>query len=80
MKQLKDYKRNLLTREEARKVLGGLRDVNAPTDECPDGTHKFTCYYGTNHTTYCVNNAIPDPDCNNPYPGWTPQPGVGVPA
>lgn len=84
MKETKENGKTLLTREEAKKVLGGKVDGNDP-NRCPDGTYEYTCFWGTNWRKYCVDNAFNPPDCSNPYPGWsdgnggTGGPGVGVP-
>ncbi|MFD0794341.1 hypothetical protein ACFQZX_11995 [Mucilaginibacter litoreus] len=67
-----------LSREEAKAVLGGVRDPNSPPEQCPSGTHKFTCLYGTDRIEYCVDDNVGNPDCGSGYPGWPIQDPVGV--
>ena len=78
MEKSKKNQKNLLTRAEAKKILGGKENPNDPTG-CPEGTHEYICHWGTNWRIYCVANALTDPSCDDPYPGWTPEPGVGFP-
>ncbi|GGH04176.1 hypothetical protein [Mucilaginibacter phyllosphaerae] len=74
MNELKNYQKNALSREEAKKVLGGLRDVNA---DCPGGTHEFICVTSAPgesgvgsgqliRTRYCVPDTEPNPPCSGP--------------
>lgn len=65
---MENFKKKALTKEEAKMVLGGVRDPNSPS--CPDGAHIFTCYYGTDRIEYCVQAGATDPTCPPSYPGW----------
>lgn len=79
MEKFEKYQKNSLTREEAKKILGGKENPDSPAG-CPDNSHEFTCHYGTNWITYCVDNAFNNPDCSGGgYIGWVPNPGYGVP-
>ena len=68
--------KQLLTRAEAKNIMGGLKDVN---DECPIGTHEFLCTTSSPstepgdgglshviHLRYCIPNNEPDPYCGAP--------------
>lgn len=61
-----------LSREEAKKVLGGVRDPNDPL--CPMGTHEYICAQSNNlqsgigggqitYLRYCVQDGQPNPPC-----------------
>lgn len=69
MDKLKNYQKNALSREEAKRVLGGLRDVNA---DCPGGTHEFICVTGGTgldnliYIRYCVPDTEQNPPCQPP--------------
>ncbi|MES2268738.1 MAG: hypothetical protein V4520_18380 [Bacteroidota bacterium] len=76
MKKLNN-KFNMLTRAEAKKVLGGGVPVGG-TGNCPEGTHIFTCLCGTDGIAFCVDNSMENPDCRA-YIGWSVQDCVGIP-
>lgn len=61
--------KQLLTRAEAKSIMGGLKDVN---DECPPGTHEFICVTGGPglenlvYIRYCVIDWMENPPCDPP--------------
>jgi len=74
MDKLKNYQKNALTREEAKRVLGGVRN---PADDCPSGTHEYTCVTSAPgesgigggqliYLHYCVQDGQPNPPCSGP--------------
>ncbi|MFD0794340.1 hypothetical protein ACFQZX_11990 [Mucilaginibacter litoreus] len=73
MKNFKDYQKKRLTREEARNVLGGVRN---PDDDCPAGTHEYICVTTAPggqsglddliYLRYCVQDGQPNPPCSGP--------------
>lgn len=66
---MKNFDSKRLSREEQRKVLGGLKNVN---DDCPAGTHEFICVTGGGgldgliYIRYCVPDYETNPQCTGP--------------
>jgi hypothetical protein len=61
-----------LSREEAKQVLGGVRDPHDPI--CPAGTHEYVCAQSNpgqsgigggqiTYLRYCVPDTQPNPPC-----------------
>jgi hypothetical protein len=72
MDKMKNFQGKKLSRDEAKNVLGGLRN---PADDCPGGTHEYTCVMSAPgesgigggqvlYLKYCVPDGQQNPPCS----------------